>query len=150
MARVTTIAERLREALRLREMSPYRLAKETGISQSYVSRLLAGERGERLSGEKAGEISKVLRVRPEWLLSETGPMDIGDSVVRLLNDRPEWPSVRRLIVEQHPEIDVVHVDAVGRIADDQTVMPERLDVPFVFGFAVVLRDAALRISRTTR
>jgi transcriptional regulator with XRE-family HTH domain len=140
---VTTIADRLREALRARGMTVYWLAERSGVSESYLSRLLSGQRGDRVSGDKIAAIGRALGVRAEWLLDGDGAMETA-ATVRQLRDRQEWPDVRRLTLEQHPELDSVFVDAVGNIADDPTVMPEKIDLPFVHGFAAALRDASAR------
>lgn len=69
---VTTIAERLRDALRARGMTAYRLAERSGVSESYLSRLLSGQRGDRVSGDKIAAIGRALGVRTEWLLDGAG------------------------------------------------------------------------------
>lgn len=144
MDNVTTIAERLKEALRARGWTAYRLAERSGVSESYLSRLLSGHRGDRLSGEKAAVLSRALDIRPEWLLDGSGAMSADGGPMRQLRGRQEWPDARRLTLEQHPELDAAFVDAVGGIADDPAVMPTRIDPPFLYGFASVLRDAAAR------
>jgi len=40
-----TVSERIREAIEGADVSRYRIAKETGIEESTLSRFLSGERG---------------------------------------------------------------------------------------------------------
>lgn len=83
---VTTIADRLREALRARGMTAYRLAERSGVSESYLSRLLSGQRGDRVSGDKIAAIGRALDVRLVWLLDGDGVMETAPTV-RQLHDR---------------------------------------------------------------
>ncbi len=78
----------------------YRLGKESGVSQSYLSRLMSGER-ERVGGEKAEQTARTLGVTMEWLLTGDGPMvppEQAQAVCRL-SERDEWPNVARAVLE---------------------------------------------------
>ncbi|MFW8171982.1 helix-turn-helix domain-containing protein, partial [Klebsiella pneumoniae] len=56
-------SERLARAMSLAGYTQGRLAKEVGMAQSSVNKLLNGANGSR----KTVEIASVLGVRPEWL-----------------------------------------------------------------------------------
>ncbi len=68
-------SERLARAMSLAGYTQGRLAKEVGMAQSSVNKLLNGANGSR----KTVEIASVLGVRPEWLSTGAGEM-LADSI----------------------------------------------------------------------
>lgn len=67
------LVEAIREAIEASGQSRYRIAKETGIAQSQLSRLVSGERGldvdtvERLASYLGLEVViRPIRKRKEW------------------------------------------------------------------------------------
>lgn len=100
MRSVTALADRIEAALARRGWTMYRLGKESGVSQSYLSWLMSGE-GERVGGEKAEQTARTLGVTMEWLLTGDGPMvppEQAQAVCRL-SERDEWPNVARAVLE---------------------------------------------------
>lgn len=67
-------SERLDLAMRKAGYTQGRLAKEVGMAQSSVNKLLNGANGSR----RTVEIASVLRVRPEWLSTGDEPMHSSD------------------------------------------------------------------------
>jgi transcriptional regulator with XRE-family HTH domain len=51
-----TVSERIREAIEAADVSRYRIARETGIEQSALSRFMSGERG--LSQEAIDDLAE--------------------------------------------------------------------------------------------
>ena len=68
------LGERIRTARKARDMTQERLAKLAGIRQPSLSELESGE-SKSISGEVLIGISGALRVRPEWIMNERGPME---------------------------------------------------------------------------
>lgn len=63
-----TQQERLRYLLDLYEVTPYRVSKETGVSQSTISRFLSSAEGAiRFQAETIERLSKYFQVSPDWL-----------------------------------------------------------------------------------
>lgn len=139
--------DRLREAMRARGMSAYRLAILSGVSESYLSRLLSGERGGRTSAERLAALAGALRVRVGYLLGDSGPME--EAGAARLCDRAEWPSVVATVRERHPELDEAHLAAVGAVPDGAAFVGE-LDAALVHQLAAALRDWRVRIARQTK
>lgn len=71
-------SERLAQAMSIVGYTQGRLAKEVGMAQSSVNKLLNGANGSR----KTVEIASVLGVRPEWLSTGDGEMFSGTSQVK--------------------------------------------------------------------
>lgn len=72
-----TIGEKLSTHLQNINMSPIELAKELGVSSQYVYNVLNGKQLGRNAAEKW---SKVLNVKPNWLLTGDGPMCNDDTL----------------------------------------------------------------------
>lgn len=70
-------SERLELAMKNAGYSQGRLAREAGMAQSSIYRLLNNATGSR----KVVEIASILGVRPEWLSTGEGEMDVGNSGV---------------------------------------------------------------------
>lgn len=68
-------------------------------------------------------------------------------VMGRIQERREWSEVEQATLVAHPELDPVQVASVGHLIDDPALFPTVLDVPFVHGFAVVMRDASARAAR---
>lgn len=75
-------SERLAQAMSIAGYTQGRLAKEVGMAQSSVNKLLNGANGSR----KTVEIASVLGVRPEWLSTGDGEMFSATSQVK--KDQP--------------------------------------------------------------
>lgn len=67
----TTLAERLKEARKMRGLTQKALGDLVGVSQAAIQKI---EVGKALQTTKIIDISNALRVRPEWLDSGEGPM----------------------------------------------------------------------------
>lgn len=88
-------------------MTQTALARLATVEQSSVSELETGETKE-VSGPTLLALSAALKVRPEWLLNNKGPMEAGESPVELEGDLQEiadlWEyvphTVRRLLLER--------------------------------------------------
>lgn len=70
---MATIAERIKEALDLRDMRQNDLAKATGIGKSSISTYLSGEYMPKQ--KNIYKMSKALQVSPEWLMGVDVPID---------------------------------------------------------------------------
>ncbi len=60
MAKTTTVSGQLRAAILAAPVSRYRIAKDTGINQSMLSRFVRGERG--LDGSSIDTLAEYLRL----------------------------------------------------------------------------------------
>lgn len=67
-----SFANRLKQALEMRDMKPAELASKTGISRSDISNYLAGR--YKAKQDKLYPISVALDVLPEWLMGCDVPM----------------------------------------------------------------------------
>ena len=67
----TTPAFRLRHARAMRGLTQVQLAKSAGVSQSAIGNIESGTRG---IGRIGVDLSRVLQVRTEWLISGEGRM----------------------------------------------------------------------------
>lgn len=70
-----TLADRLNQAMKLRDMSQGALAKASGVAQPTIWRLTSGN---AQGSTKIVEIANALRVRSEWLSTGVGSMSDGD------------------------------------------------------------------------
>lgn len=59
---VDSLSERLRVVLEARGLTQSDLAKKSGLSTSYVSMLIRGERGSRIGRGAAASLRRVLKV----------------------------------------------------------------------------------------
>ena len=67
----TTLAERLREARKAADMTQKALGDAVGVSQAAIQKI---ETGKASQTTRLLDISKALRIRPEWLSTGQGPM----------------------------------------------------------------------------
>lgn len=91
---VATIADRLREAMSLRNIKQVDLVRKTGINRSAISRYLSGEYEPK--NKPIYEIARALDVSEQWLMGYEVPMErtkiqknndaLTDIVVRLRKD----------------------------------------------------------------
>lgn len=68
-----SFSDRLKEAISVRGYTQERLASEAKITQSYISRMINGQKepSERL----LDSLSAILKVNVEWLKTGEGPME---------------------------------------------------------------------------
>lgn len=71
--KVASIADRLREAMRIRDMKQIELVRKTGINRSAISRYLSGEYEPK--SKPIYELSKALDVAEQWLMGYDVPID---------------------------------------------------------------------------
>ena len=98
-----SFSDRLKEAISVRGYTQERLASEAKITQSYISRMINGQKepSERL----LDSLSAILKVNVEWLKTGDGPMEaeptLEEALARLsadvLADEPD--SFRARLVE---------------------------------------------------
>ena len=98
-----SFSDRLKEAISVRGYTQERLASEAKITQSYISRMINGQKepSERL----LDSLSAILKVNVEWLKTGEGPMEaeptLEEALARLsadvLADEPD--SFRARLVE---------------------------------------------------
>lgn len=98
-----SFSDRLKEAISVRGYTQERLASEAKITQSYISRMINGQKepSERL----LYSLSAILKVNVEWLKTGDGPMEaeptLEETLARLsadvLADEPD--SFRARLVE---------------------------------------------------
>lgn len=81
MDSIYIIKDRLREALKIRQMNAAELSEKTGINKSSVSRYLSGESIPRSLA--IGKMADALHVNPAWILGYDVPMENGDPFVRV-------------------------------------------------------------------
>lgn len=95
MKNLPTFAQRLIYAMNVARMSQGALAREAGMAQPTIWRLVSGNAS---STKKIIEISRALKVNPEWLATGVGPMTSDREDVRHHPDstippESEWGSV---------------------------------------------------------
>lgn len=91
---VASIADRLREAMNIRNKKQVDLERETGVNRSAISRYLSGEYEPK--NKPIYELAKALDVSEQWLMGYDVPMDrpkaqknndaISDIVLKLRSD----------------------------------------------------------------
>lgn len=91
---VASVADRLREAMNMRNKKQVDLERETGINRSAISRYLSGEYEPK--NKPIYELAKALDVSEQWLMGYNVPMErpkaqknndaISDIVVKLRSD----------------------------------------------------------------
>ena len=91
---VASVADRLREAMNIRNKKQVDLERETGINRSAISRYLSGEYEPK--NKPIYELAKALDVSEQWLMGYDVPMDrpkaqknndaISDIVLKLHSD----------------------------------------------------------------
>lgn len=101
---VTSIANRLREAMGIRKKKQIDLVRDTGINRSAMSRYLSGEYEPK--SKPIYELAKALDVSETWLMGYDAPMErpkeqknndaISDIVVRLRTDEKFLLAVKKI------------------------------------------------------
>lgn len=101
---VTSIANRLREAMDIRNKKQIDLVRETGINRSAISRYLSGEYEPK--NKPIYELAKALDVSEQWLMGYDVPIErpqkqknndaISDIVVRLRTDEKFLLAVKKI------------------------------------------------------
>ena len=91
---VASVADRLREAMNMRNKKQVDLERETGINRSAISRYLSGEYEPK--NKPIYKLAKALDVSDQWLMGYDVPMErpkeqknndaISDIVVKLRSD----------------------------------------------------------------
>lgn len=99
-------SERLGHAMDVAGYTQARLAKDVGMAQSSVNKLLKGANGSR----KTVEIASVLGVRPEWL--STGQGEMLESGIREANTLCQIKPVMNEVYR----VDVLDVKASAGLA----------------------------------
>lgn len=69
---VDTLSERLRLVLHTKRLTQAELARRSGLSTSYVSMLVNGQRGTRMGNQAATSIGRVLRVPRDFFQTAEG------------------------------------------------------------------------------
>ena len=124
----------------------YRLAKESGVSQQHIGRLLRGERAvEGAAQDTVRKLVDALGVRTDWLVAGEGQPH-AERPGRL-RERVEWDEVTAAVRAEHPELDAADLDAVGDVLDDRAVFSARLDTALVYGMALAIREWRKRAAR---
>lgn len=105
-----SFSDRLKQAISVRGYTQERLASEAKITQSYISRMINGQKepSERL----LDSLSAILKVNVEWLKTGDGPMEaeptLEEALARLsadvLTDEPD--SFRERLVEVLADLSV--------------------------------------------
>uniref|UniRef100_UPI0035C752FA S24 family peptidase n=1 Tax=Serratia quinivorans TaxID=137545 RepID=UPI0035C752FA len=70
-----TLAQRLKVAMAAKNMTQSALAEKVGVSQAAIQKIASGN---AKTSTKIVEIARALDVRPEWLSSQSGPMQDGE------------------------------------------------------------------------
>lgn len=101
---VASIAERLREAMNIRDIKQVDLARQTGINRSAISRYLSGEYEPK--NKPVYELAKALDVSDQWLLGYDAPMErpkaqknndaISDIVLQMRSDEEFLSIVQKI------------------------------------------------------
>lgn len=101
---VASIAERLREAMNIRDMKQVDLVRQTGINRSAISRYLSGEYEPK--NKPVYELAKALDVSDQWLLGYDAPMErpkaqknndaISDIVLQMRSDEEFLSIVQKI------------------------------------------------------
>lgn len=101
---VASIAERLREAMNIRDMKQVDLVRQTGINRSAISRYLSGEYEPK--NKPVYELAKALDVSDQWLLGYDVPMErpkaqknndaISDIVLQMRSDEEFLSIVQKI------------------------------------------------------
>lgn len=103
----TTLAGRVHERMTYLDINQEELAEKVGISQPSVQRILSGK---TLNPKKIIEISKVLKVSPEWLAT-------GDDVkVTVKEDAPTY-EVKRVTQDENSYINTVKVSIIESLKE---------------------------------
>lgn len=75
MCPVNTVAERLKHVIDVRDITPYRVAKDTNTSQGNITKMLQGKRGARVSLGWIEKVAAGLGIRAGWLAFGEEPME---------------------------------------------------------------------------
>nr|WP_281726312.1 helix-turn-helix transcriptional regulator [Hafnia alvei] len=116
-----TLAERLKLARKQSELSQGKLGEMVGISQAAIQKI---ESGKALKSTKLVELSRALKVRPEWLAEGIEPMrgDVAiiDSRESSIPPESEWGTVDAW-------------DSKTPLPDDEVEVPFLKDIEFACG-----------------
>lgn len=99
------IAERIKEALRLRGLRQIDLAERSGISKGSISQYISGKFDPKQVN--LYQMAKVLRVRPDWLMGLDVPME-------------EAP-----VIEVVPMRDSLRIPVLGKVAAGEPIYADQ-------------------------
>jgi hypothetical protein len=86
-----TMAERLKRALKLREMTPAGLIEKTGLSKAAVYFWLDGTaKPDKVRGDNVTKVCKALRINRDWLLYGRGLVEGSEGAPK----EPDWADVK--------------------------------------------------------
>ncbi len=95
MNKICTLAQRLRQALELREMTQTELARRSGISKSSISRYVKGDWVAKMDAVRA--MAEALNVSEQWLSGYDAPMRRPDDTAPLPADIPGAIPMPRMV-----------------------------------------------------
>jgi len=84
---MSTVAQRLNQAIEIRKSTPYAISKHTGVSQSTIGRILKGE-SKTINRSTIASICNYLNISEDWLLGQSDVMssiNISSSTPNKLN-----------------------------------------------------------------
>lgn len=92
---MTTIGERIAEAVERRQTSLQKLENEIGRSSGYLSRIVRGERGEKggMRADTVRRIANALKVNVLWLETGSGPSGLEEDGERYVDDDRRYDDV---------------------------------------------------------
>lgn len=76
MEDLSTIGGRLQKAMDVRNYTPYRLFKDTGISQSTIGRILKNEGKNKPNRTTINTLGFAMEVNPDWIYDNTEPFEL--------------------------------------------------------------------------
>lgn len=128
---ITSIANRLREAMYIRDKKQIDLVRETGINRSAISRYLSGEYEPK--NKPIYELARALDVSEQWLMGYDVSMErsqeqknndaFNDIVKRLQTDPEFFSAVEALNTIDAAPADIVP-DSIRKLVDFARSVPE--------------------------
>ena len=112
-----TIAERIKEALELRNMKQTDLVHKTGINKSSISTYLSGEYEPKQ--RNIYKIAKALNVSEAWLMGNDVPMERIEHVAIVNNDSEHLSDKDRKLLSDFRSLDTQGQSTVRYIMDNE-------------------------------
>ncbi len=143
------MAQRLKDLLTARGYTQARLEKEIGASQGYLSRIVKGERGQKISPEYLTSIASVLQVTPNFLrwgaeLDEGAIMTPAAGLSPKLEEIEGYREAEYEVIRKNPDVPFSVFES-ARLAR-MSPPPERIDEEYLGGLVSFLASTRATVS----
>ncbi len=145
------MGKRLQQLMTDRGMNQQQLENAIGASRGYLSRIISGSRGQKISPEYLTSLSSVLRCTPNFLrwgieIDEDAIMTPAAGLSRRLEEIPGYREAEFEVIRKHPEIPFAIFEAAR--SSRMGAAPESISPDYLGGLVRFLASSHAAIDQT--